>query len=539
MTVNTKKPLRKTSVMKKRNSQLAARSSQLCILSVLALGIGNIAAADGDWPQWGGTNQRNMANPHAKGLPTTFTPGKFKDGTEEIDMATTKGVKWVAKLGSQTYGNPVIANGRVFVGTNNESPRDPRHQGDRGVLMCFEEATGKLLWQLVVPKLESGKVNDWEYLGITASPTVDGDFVYVVTNRCEVLCLDVHGLANGNQGFQDEGKKLVNPSEKPMEVGPLDADIIWHYDMMDELGVFPHNAANCSVIVEGDLVYVATSNGQDWTHVNIPSPNSPSLIALNKKTGEFVAEDDAGIGPRIFHGGWSSPSLMKINDKPLLLFGGADGFCYAFNPTPVPDKENETAWLKKVWWYDCNPEERKVKDGKKLKYPAAEAYSEIIATPVLYNNRVYVAVGQDPEHGEGVGILHCIDASQTGDVTKTAKIWSFDKIARSICTVSVYDGLVYVGDFSGFFFCLDAETGQEYWQHDLKAHMWGSSFAADGKVYVGDESGAFTVFAAGKEKKIINQVILDSPIYATPVYANGILFVACQTHLFAVEANAK
>jgi outer membrane protein assembly factor BamB len=191
-----------------------------------------------------------------------------------------------------------------------------------------------------------------------------------------------------------------------------------------------------------------------------------------------------------------------------------------------------------VWWYDCNPDDRKVKDGKKLKYPSADAYSEIIATPVLYKDRVYVAVGQDPEHGEGVGILHCIDATKTGDVTKTAKLWSYDKIARSISTVSVYEGVVYVGDFSGFFFAIDAETGKELWTHDFKAHMWGSPFAADGKVYVGDEAGAFTVFAAGREKKIISQVMLNSPIYATPVYANGVLYVGCQTHLYAVTTGA-
>lgn len=521
------------------NSQLAARSSQLSAAALVAslLGSGALAAADGDWPQWGGTNQRNMANPNAKGLPTTFDPGKFKDGTEEVDLATTKNVKWVAKLGSQTYGNPVIANGRVYVGTNNESPRDKAHVGDRGILYCFEEATGKFLWQLVVPKLDSGKVNDWEYLGITASPTVDGEVVYIVTNRCEVLALDVNGMANGNQGYQDEGKHLAGTNKPPLPVVPIDADILWRYDMMEELGVFPHNAANCSVIVEGDLVYVATSNGQDWTHVNIPSPNSPSLIALDKKTGEFKGEDDAGIGPRIFHGGWSSPSLAPVNGKPLLFFGGADGVCYAFDPKPVPDAENETAWLKTVWSYDCNPPHYKVKDGKKLKYPAADAYSEIIATPVLYKNRIYVAVGQDPEHGEGIGILHCIDATKTGDVTNTAKIWSYDKIARSISTVAVYDGIVYVGDFSGFFFALDAETGKELWTHDFKAHMWSSPFAADGKVFVGDESGTFTVFEAGKEKKIISQVALSSPIYATSVYANGVLYVACQTHLYAVQVK--
>ncbi len=43
---------------------------------------------------------------------------------------------------------------------------------------------------------------------------------------------------------------------------------------------------------------------------------------------------------------------------------------------------------------------------------------------MFYKNRIYVAVGQDPEHGEGVGNLTCIDATKTGDVTKTAKIWS-------------------------------------------------------------------------------------------------------------------
>ena len=117
-----------------------------------------LARAD-DWPQWGRTNERNMYSPET-GLPSSFDPGKFKLGTEEVDLATTKNVKWVAKLGSQSYGNVTVAGGRVCVGTNNDAPRDPQHQGDRGVLMCFDEKSGGFLWQLVVPKLASGKVND-------------------------------------------------------------------------------------------------------------------------------------------------------------------------------------------------------------------------------------------------------------------------------------------------------------------------------------------------------------------------------------------
>ena len=56
---------------------------------------------------------------------------------------------WAAKLGSQTYGNPVVAGGRVYVGTNNGNPRDEKYEGDYGNLYCLDEKTGKLLWQLV------------------------------------------------------------------------------------------------------------------------------------------------------------------------------------------------------------------------------------------------------------------------------------------------------------------------------------------------------------------------------------------------------
>src|SRR5437899_8853118 len=240
--------------------------------------------------------------------------------------------------------------------------------------------------------------------------------------------------------------------------------------MMDELGVFPHNASNCSVLIVGDIVYVHTCNGHDWTHSNIPSPNSPSFIALNKKTGEFLGEDDAHIGPRIFHGQWSSPSLAVVNGRKLILFGGGDGYCYAFDPKPV--KEGDNSFLKTVWKYDCNPPER-----KKFKYPGAEGPSEINATPVLYKNRVYVAVGQDPEHGEGVGILSCIDPTKTGDITSTGTIWSYDKIHRSISTVSIdpHTGLLFVGAFSWLLHCVDADPGELCWTNGLKAYLWASS----------------------------------------------------------------
>src|SRR5436853_2473049 len=186
-------------------------------LAALATG----ATYGGDWPAWGGADKgRNMYSAET-GLPDRFEPGKFKKGTEDVDMATTKNMKWVAKLGSQSYGNVTVAGGKVFIGTNNDSPRDPKTQGDRSILMCFDEKSGEFLWQLVVPKLPSGKVNDWENLGLLSSPTVEGDRVYLVTSRCEVICLDVNGQANGNDGtFMDEAEYVVGAGKSKAKLGP-------------------------------------------------------------------------------------------------------------------------------------------------------------------------------------------------------------------------------------------------------------------------------------------------------------------------------
>lgn len=168
----------------------------------------------GDQPQWGERHTRNMVSAET-GLPETFDP---RNGAN---------VKWSARLGTDTHSTPVIAGGRVYVGTNNGAPRDPRHQGDRGVLMCLDEATGRLLWQLVVPKITTSRYWDWPNMGICSPVTVVDGLVYVVSNRGEVMCLDPEGMANGNQGpFVDEARHQTPADAEPVPVGPLDADIL-------------------------------------------------------------------------------------------------------------------------------------------------------------------------------------------------------------------------------------------------------------------------------------------------------------------------
>jgi outer membrane protein assembly factor BamB len=505
---------------------LPAAVAALCAAPALTQG-------SGDWPQWGRNASRNMVA-NVKGLPAVFKPGKFAGRGDEIDFATTENVRWIAKLGSQSYGNPTVANGRVYVGTNNESPRDPRFVGDHSLVYCLSEETGELIWQLTVPKLGTGKVSDWEFLGICSSPAVEGDRVYLVTNRCEVACLDVHGMANGDDGpFTNEGQYMAGPGKPPLEVQSTDADILWLMNMIDECGVFPHNITSCSVMIVGDRIWTSTSNGVDYGHVETPAPNAPSLIVVDKKTGKLLGEEASGLSQRILHSNWSSPAWLATDDVRLGIFGGPDGVVYAFHPDPV-EADDGLAVLKEAWRHDCNPAEYRAKDGAPIKYATPRGPSEVLATPVTAHGRVYAVIGQDPEHGEGIGNLVCIDA-------KGKEVWSYRKIKRSMSTLSVTDEFVFAADYSGFVYCLDAHTGKEYWVHDTTAHIWGSTLVADGRVYIGTEDGFLVVLPARREydKDAVVEIDFSSPIYSSPVAANGTLYVATGTHLYAIAKAAR
>ncbi len=445
---------------------------------------------DGDWPMWGNTLTRNMVS-DATGLPA------------EWDTDTGLNVKWVAALGSASYGNPVVADGKIFIGTNNELMRAPDVAGDKGIVMAFRESDGKFLWQMVHDKLESGQVNDWPFQGICSSPTVDGDRLYYVSNRGEVVALDTEGFLDGeNDGlFTDE-----------VRAGEVDGDVVWSFDMIGQLDVFPHNMTSSSPAVYEDLVIVNTSNGRD-EEGHLPSPHAPDLIALDKHTGELVWRASP-LGEQILHGQWSSPAVAEIDGVMQVVIGQGDGWVRGFEVT--------TGSM--LWEFDTNPID--------AEYPRTR--NNIISTPVIWENKVFVANGQDPENGEGRGRLHAIDATQRGNVTESGLVWRVEEIRRSLSTAAIHDGLLYLADFSGFFRCFDVSTGEEVWMYDTFAAVWGSPLVADSKVYLGDEDGDVIVLRVGREMEELAEMNLGSSIYGAPVVANGVLYINTRSELYAL-----
>lgn len=484
------------------------RTKTITILMVAAViavsGPASLAESkkDGGPVMFANTPDRNMVSDE-KGVPTKFDP------------KTGLNVKWSVPLGSQSYGGPIVYDGKVYVGTNNELELNPKFKGDRGNVMAFDAESGELLWQSAHPKLGAGRVNDWPLQGVCSTPAIEGDRVYYVSNRAEVICADAEGFRDGeNDGpFTDEPGK-----------SEIDEDVIWKLDMIGELDVFPHNLAAGSPLLVGDLIFTVTGNGVDEGHVNIPSNASPSFIAINKKTGKLVWEN-ALPANNILHGSWSNPAYAEVGGKGQVIFPGGDGWLYTFEP--------ESGKL--IWKFDMNPKDSAWELGGR------GTRNNVISTPVVHDGWVYIGVGQDPEHGEGLGNYWVIDASQTGDITEKAVVWHVggEDFGRTMSTAAIHDGLLYIADLSGFVYCFDAKTGKQHWKYDTFAAIWGSAFYVDGKVYIGDEDGDIAVLRAGKgkdgETELLHEVNMGAAVYTTPVVKDGVMYVVSRNRLFALQ----
>ena len=614
-----------------------------------------ILKSGGDWPQWGGTRLKNNV-PNVKNLPIEWNIGKFNRRSGEWDSSRAKNILWWAPLGSQTYGNPVIANGQVYVGTNNGAGHLKRYSSkvDLGCLLAFNEKDGEFLWQHSSEKLITGRVHDWPLQGICCAPLVEGERLWFVTSRGEVRCVDTQGFHDGEddgmsgemarvgdilktdaapeihaelKAALDEGN-LTEKAEAMLStagadvsgdikvetvtagahwkatgkfggiqrtltvksIGPRisffkelgvddkrDADVIWVYNMMKDLGTSQHNMCSCSVTSYGDYLFVNTSNGLDESHINFPAPDAPSFLCINKNNGKLLWTD-ASPGENVLHGQWSSPAVAEFGGVPQVVFAGGDGWVYSFKADGGKDGQAEL-----LWKFDGNPKTSKwVLGGEGTR-------NNIIATPVIYNDLVYVAVGQDPEHGEGEGHLWCIDPTKRGDVSpqlamvvedgkrspiphkriqavveengevavdnpNSAVVWHYsmqdqngdeeidfeEEMHRSCGTVAIKDDVLYIADFSGLVHCLDAKGAEDgtpivHFTYDMLAQSWGSPLIADGHVYIGDEDGDVAIFEIGKDnKEPIEEIQMGSSVYSTPVAANDTIFISTKDKLFAI-----
>ncbi len=461
------------------------------------------------------------------GSPTTVLPtGKTP---LDWDIKTGRNITWSVELGDQTFGRPVVAGDTVYIGTDNGRRLDTACQEDCGVLMAFRAKDGAFLWQDPSPRVKRG-LREFLLPSTTSAPHVEESRLYYVTAECQLRCLDIQDSA----GFQPAAppisygqtpgiQTVSNPSQN-VQVGnrryteTRTPSIVWELDMCARLGVFPHEAANSEVLPVGDLLIVSTSNGQNEGHTRVPSPRAPSVIAVDKRSGEVVWRA-IGAGEHVLHGQWCSPVAANVNGRVQVLFGGGDGRLRAYDAVTGYE----------LWSFDGNP-----KDARWLPRPGVLSRSSIIASPVFADGRVFIAMGQDPIHGDGPSLLHAINPNGQGDVTVNRLLWTSREVGRVVGTPVLRDGLLYVGDLGGTLHCLDAATGTRLWKHDTSGAIWGCLCLSNDRVYVGNVEGGLTVLRAGRQKELLAQIEMDAPLYSRPALADNGLYLATAHRLYLI-----
>ena len=141
------------------------------------------------------------------------------------------------------------------------------------------------------------------------------------------------------------------------------------------------------------------------------------------------------------------------------------------------------------------------------------------------------------------------------------------KFGRTMSTACIVDDVVYISELHGYLHCLNAKTGEHYWQFDSKSEIWGSCYYVDGKVMIGTSNADLYVwkhtktpekiddlkadakdqkearaFRNAKQKEIAEKYLLakipfDTYIRSTPVVANGVLFVMTEKSLYAIKTK--
>ncbi|MBT6154202.1 MAG: PQQ-binding-like beta-propeller repeat protein [Planctomycetaceae bacterium] len=546
---------------------MAAKPECVALLALVLMStVGASRVESADWPMLGRTFTRNPVVPDA-------------EGPIEWNVKTGKNIKWTANLGSQTYGTPVIANGQIYVGTNNGAGYLERFPAkvDLGCLLCFREADGKFLWQFSAQKLPSGRIHDWPMQGIGCPPLVEGDRMWFVSNRWEVICADTQGFRDG---------KNDGPYEDEAVEGPLEADIVWKLDTMATLGMSPHTAGmgpdrRCSMTAFGNYIYFVTGNGVDMSHTKVPTPDAPSLACIDKRTGKVLWTDNSP-GKNILHTQVASPLVAEIAGRAQVIVPQGDGWLRSFDPKSG----------KLLWKFDTNAKASKwILGGRGDR-------NNILATPVLYENRIYICNGQEMEHGEGPARLVCLDPTKTGDISSelavdmngkviahkryqavdakigekaianpnSGLVWEFvkegkefeDEMHRTVSSVAVHNGLVIAADGAGLIHCLSAKTGERYWAYDALAAIWAAPLIVGETVYIPDEDGEMNIFrlsadpkramkpgngrlayVRGKAVNLLPMAELQfgSSIQPSPVFANGTLYITTRHKLQAIAAK--
>lgn len=505
----------------------------LARILVLSIGVFFSSFASGqDWPSRGRSRDHN---------PVVETQMVLPD-LEVLRKKNKADFQWSAEIGMALESEPAISDGLVWIGGSNRKRGQKIQPKDAGVLFCFRESDGELLYQHVSPRRKEGGHIDWPSYGIASTPFIENDRLYFCTNRCETICLDIRPLIKG--------------TGEPREV--------WKVDMREKFGVLPgathigSRHLHCSPVVWDDSVYVNTTHTvKAFLKHDLPKIVPPSLICFEKSSGKVKWSDNTpgnkSLGPQ-----WNNPTVIRAGGRDQVVMGQGDGWVRSF--------DCQSGEL--IWKFDINEK------AARLEFPNGRVFDtylrQVIAEPVFHEERLYFSAGYEYEFGQITGRLCCIDPTKKGDLStelltedkkivsnsNSGLIWEFtgsrsgpagikddrknpDVMHSSFGSVAISKGLLVAVDLNGSVHCLDAKTGKRHWSYETWGSFFNSPLIMGNRIVAVNEDGTIYEIPLSKEfrKEQVRSFETYLLLHASPIFANNKLYLTDYSKVFSIPCR--
>jgi outer membrane protein assembly factor BamB len=417
-----------------------------------------------DWPNWRGPQQNSTST--EKNLVDKWNP-KGGDNSNLIWKRSDLG----------TRSTPIVMRGKLYVLVRDK----PSTADECEKVVCVDAATGEQRWEhrmnvylSDVPKERVG----WS--AVVGDPTTGRVYAQGVAGL--FCCLD-----------GDSGK------------------LIWQHNLVEEYGTISTfgGRTNFPIMFEDTVLISAILVGWgDTPEFDGLAKPAHRFMAFDKATGELRWLNGTTIGPPDTN--YSTPVAKVVGGEAQLIFGGADGRVWGFQPrTGTP-----------LWNLPLS-------------------VRSINASPIVVGTTVYCGHSEENVVGSTQGSIVAIDATMRGDLTGKENWNAYTLMAGKSSPVMVGDQLWVVTD-SAKLQVLDPETGKQIGKKSLGTVMRSTPLYADGKVYTCTNSGIWYVLkpTAG-DPETIQRVRLGGQEQSdgSPIVSHGRIYLPTNEALYCIGSK--
>jgi outer membrane protein assembly factor BamB len=453
-----------------------------------------VAAGASDWTRFRGPNGAGVSTD--RGLPTEIGPAR--------------NVLWKGKT-PKGNSSPVVLQGRVWI---------TGHEGDERLVLCYDAATGALLWRKAVTKAFTEVINPVNGPA-TPTPASDGRSIFVFFPDVGLLAYDL----DGKQRWR-------------VPMGPFGG--------VQGMAVSP-------IYAEGNVVLL------------IDTPEYAYLAAFDAETGRQVWKADRQPG---FLGSYITPAVYKPADGPaqIVVAGAVELTGYqaktgerlwwargvSYGPAAPPLIAGDSIYTLEPTGIEPPPFSQMLKQFDTNKNGKIEL-SETSGDKIMY--RLFKSADKIIGNGDGVvteeewnrafsstnGGLVRTRLNGKGDVTRTHVGWRYAKGLPYLTGPLLYNEILYVIRGGGILTTFNPETGELLRQERLKdaiGDYYASPVAADGKIYFVNKEGKVTVIRAGANWEILSSGDLDEQVIAAPAIADSRIYIRTEGTLYCFGSKS-